>query len=109
MKYLSKSQSGQSYSVTGDLGTYSGGGLVVDIPNTQTKVQIQATLAALQTAGFVSMATRAMILEWTMYNPSLQQFSYCRVVCSYLTSVVVRVLPLRLHQSGAHLCEVVQV
>jgi hypothetical protein len=68
-EYKSSEEANQKYKVTGILGTYGGGGLIYkdDIYN-------------IKLSTVFTQATRALIIEWTMYNPSEQFYAYCRIV-----------------------------
>ena len=78
--YTSPTSANQDYTFPGDVGTYDGGGLLIDLPRNATKEEADILINKLRRGVFVTAATRAVIIEWTLFNPSLNQFSYCRIV-----------------------------
>lgn len=73
MKYKSSKSADQKYKVIGILGEYGGGGKVWD-------ANINDSELCYSKFGCINNATRALIIEWTLYNPSKSYFGYCRIV-----------------------------
>lgn len=64
---------------------YLGGGYVFKI-NTKTsnRSSIQSNLASLQANDWIDQNTRALFIEFTVYNVNLDLFSYCLVLFEFL-------------------------
>ena len=96
-EYKSSKDLDQKYRVTGILGTYGGGGLKY----TGDKKEVKELK---EIAGVINEATRALIIEWTMYNPSEEFYAYCRIVLiqynlSYLNLLLLVLLSLHISMS----------
>eukprot|EP00656_Telonema_subtile_P002224 TRINITY_DN10975_c0_g1_i1.p1 TRINITY_DN10975_c0_g1~~TRINITY_DN10975_c0_g1_i1.p1 ORF type:complete len:676 (+),score=145.64 TRINITY_DN10975_c0_g1_i1:94-2121(+) len=63
--------------VTGQVATYFGGGYVVDVPPNRSSF---AVLESMRQAGFVDEATRAVIVDFAVYNGPLNQFLAVRLL-----------------------------
>ena len=76
--YQSGHQLGDSESFHGLLGSYIGGGQIVDFPNNKTAAL--ALLSRLQNNdSFLSMSTRAILVDFNTYAPSLNLHSVARL------------------------------
>lgn len=78
--YMSEDMTGISYSIEGDDSTYDGSGIVIDINNSLSTQGMINLMTDLSNQSFVSLSTRAVIIEATLYNPSLNLFAYMRLV-----------------------------
>lgn len=79
-KFLS-SQELETYSLTGKLGTYGGGGYVIHL-NGRVK-EDQEKLKTIQKLGWIDKHTRAVILEFTSYNANVNLFTKCTVMAEF--------------------------
>jgi hypothetical protein len=71
-----------SYPLTGVYASYLGGGYVYRLSGNQTK--ILNDLAFLQANDWIDRQTRAVIVEFNLYNPNIDMFSYCYLLFEIL-------------------------
>jgi polycystin 1L2 len=64
--------------------TYLGGGYVFDIVQTQNISTVQSQLKNLEKVSWIDESTRALFIEFSLYNPNINLFSYCVIVFEYL-------------------------
>ena len=62
-------------------GTYSGGGYVRDLPNSLQGALDE--LALLQQAGFLTRRTRALFVDFSIYNPAINQVGVVRLLTEF--------------------------
>jgi polycystin 1L2 len=65
-------------------GTYMGGGYVFDMPTRQNVSSVQQQLSMLQDQGWIDESTRAVLVEFTLFNPNVNLFAYCTIAFEYL-------------------------
>lgn len=93
---------------TGKVLRYSGGGYVHDLPTNYT--QAMAEVALLEKWGWVDKKTRAVFVDFTIYNPNVNMFLVCRMLGEFLpsggvvTSSVFRPLKLSPYVTISELC-----
>ena len=68
----------QTFSSTGRLGTYGGGGYVIRLKGAQAK--ILERLETLQSLHWIDKRTRAVLLEFSVYNANVNLFATCTVM-----------------------------
>ncbi|XP_069953284.1 polycystin-1-like protein 2 isoform X2 [Cherax quadricarinatus] len=71
----------QTYSTRGLLGTYGGGGYVIQLDNLETEDIAQ--LQTMQSLGWIDKYTRAVMLEFSTYNVNVNLFTICRIVAEF--------------------------
>ena len=90
-----------SYPSMGIYTSYFGGGYVYKMQGTQS--QIQANLSLLQQLNWIDRQTRALLIEFTVYNPSINIFSFNTFTLELMPTgnidVMVRFDPLKLFQT----------
>jgi hypothetical protein len=92
-----------SLSYTTEYNTYSGGGYVYDMVPTLNTTTLQRELSNLQALGWIDRNTRALFVEFSVFNPNINMFAYCTILFEYLTTgevlVSYRFNPLKLFVS----------
>lgn len=71
----------QTYSMTGKLGSYSGGGYVLRL-NSRQALDVEK-LKTLQKKGWIDRHTRAVMLEFSTYNANVNLFTNCLVIAEF--------------------------
>jgi polycystin 1L2 len=66
--------------------TYMGGGYVFDITPRQNALAIQEQLSLLQDQNWVDENTRAVFIEFTLFNPNINLFAYCTISFEFLST-----------------------
>ncbi|KAK3865158.1 hypothetical protein Pcinc_029214 [Petrolisthes cinctipes] len=79
-KFLS-SEELETYSLTGKLGSYGGGGYVIHLNGLQK--DDAENLKKIQELGWINKHTRAVILEFTTYNANVNLFTKCTVMAEF--------------------------
>jgi hypothetical protein len=78
-----------SYPYAGVYSSYVGGGFTYELTGNAT--QIQADFQVMQTTNWIDRQTRAVFLEYSLFNPNINLFSYCIVLFEFLpTGTIVR-------------------
>jgi hypothetical protein len=77
---MAQEDTGQSYNMEGANANYGGDGIVTDISGNVSIQNATQFFNNLSAFNFVTVATRAVSLETTLYNPSLNLFAYTRLV-----------------------------
>jgi hypothetical protein len=67
--------------LTGEYNTYGGGGYILKLP--KTRVQAEALMSELETYNWIDRGTRAILVEFTLYNPNANLFTYT----TYITEI----------------------
>jgi polycystin 1L2 len=73
-----------TYSYTGDHGTYSGGGYVYELRGRLS--DIQSNLSQLYQSSWIDNHTRAVIIQLTLYNPNVQLFTFVTLLTEFLST-----------------------
>nr|XP_045585124.1 polycystic kidney disease protein 1-like 2 [Procambarus clarkii] len=72
----------QTYSTQGILGTYSGGGYVISLNSLEADdIQKLQTMPAM---GWIDKYTRAVLVEFSIYNANVNLFSTCSIVAEFI-------------------------
>ncbi|KAK4314860.1 hypothetical protein Pmani_013883 [Petrolisthes manimaculis] len=79
-KFLS-SEELETYSMTGKLGSYGGGGYVIHLNGLQK--DDSENLKKIQELGWINKHTRAVILEFSTYNANVNLFTKCTVMAEF--------------------------
>jgi polycystin 1L2 len=69
---------------TGNYSTYSGGGYVYQMRGSLG--QLVGNVSMLQKLNWVNRQTRAVFIEFTLYNANIDLFSYCTILFEFLPS-----------------------
>lgn len=77
-----KSDELKSYPYIGKYNTYPGGGYVFKL-NTKLEI-LKNNLLLLQRMRWIDRQTKAVFIEFSIYNPNLNLFAYCTVVFEFL-------------------------
>jgi polycystin 1L2 len=64
--------------------TYLGGGYVFDIQPTENITTVNSKLSILEKLGWIDDKTRALFIEFSLFNPNINLFSYCVIVFEYI-------------------------
>jgi polycystin 1L2 len=64
--------------------SYRGGGYVFRILKTFTLEELQNNLTALQQMNWIDRQTRAVFIEFSLYNPNINLFAYCTIMFEIL-------------------------
>lgn len=67
---------------TGAYASYSGGGYVYEMRG--SRAEIIGNITQLQTSNWIDRQTRAIFVEFTVYNPNINLFSYCTILFEFL-------------------------
>lgn len=67
--------------LTGEYNTYGGGGYILKMP--KSRLQAKNLLNELQTYNWIDRGTRAILVEFTLYNPNANLFTYV----TYITEI----------------------
>ncbi|XP_061167307.1 polycystin-1-like protein 2 isoform X1 [Saccostrea echinata] len=67
--------------LTGEYNTYGGGGYILKLPS--SRLQAQQLLKELQEYNWIDRGTRAILVEFTLYNPNANLFTYV----TYITEI----------------------
>lgn len=73
--YSPSSKTG-SFSYTGKLATYDGGGFYVDFPSTYEEAK--ELIESLKKNGWITRGTRCVFVDFTVYNANLNLFSFVK-------------------------------
>ena len=73
-----------SYPYFGNYKVYLGGGFAYRIFSNSSLSQIRADLSSLQINNWIDKQTRAVFIEFTVFNPNLNLFAYCTILFEYL-------------------------
>jgi hypothetical protein len=77
-----KSSVYSSYPYSGVYATYVGGGYTYELSGNAT--QIQSDFQVMQQNNWIDRQTRAVFLEYPLYNANINLFSYCLVLFEFL-------------------------
>ncbi len=80
----SKSSTLDSYPYFGLYTTYMGGGYVMILDYSKTVAALVSELDDLQQKTWIDQRTRALFIEFSLYNPSLNLFTYSTILFEYL-------------------------
>jgi hypothetical protein len=72
-----------SYPLTGVYASYLGGGYVYQMSG-NSQIQIMNDMAFLQANGWIDRQTRAVVVEFNLYNPNAGMFAYCYLLFEIL-------------------------
>jgi polycystin 1L2 len=64
--------------------SYRGGGYVFRVLKNFTLEELQNNLTALQQMNWIDRQTRAVFIEFSLYNPNIKLFSYCTILFEIL-------------------------
>ena len=71
-------------SFSGEYGNYFGGGFAYKIDPGNHKSSILRDLSTLKSNNWIDKNTRAILLEFSLYNPNINHIAYCTILFEYL-------------------------
>lgn len=97
-----------SYPYFGIYSNYYGGGYLFKMNGNRSR--IERNLDALQRAAWIDRQTRAIIIEFSIFNPNVQLFSHCMILFEFLPTGIIlkqmRFNPLNLFDFNSNLSHV---
>lgn len=70
----------------GDYSTYYGGGYVFKINSSLQLSDLQADLIELRSLNWINKQTRALFVEFSLFNSNVNLFGYCTILFEYLST-----------------------
>ena len=75
-----------SFPYFGVYNEYLGGGYTYELVNSHNKTQVYNSLSLLQKMNWIDKQTRAVFIEFSLYNPNVNSFSYSVILFEFLPS-----------------------